>query len=149
MRRRLRRLGSPTIRYLVPALAVGVFVEIGLRTTTLPRLSGMLGVPLHLGPARPGGPPLRLVSPWRLGRIDAARYQAARRVMRLWPGGGETTCLRVALVAGFLLRRRRPTLHLGVAHVDGRTRAHAWIVVDDLVVDPLARYYVPLTGTAT
>lgn len=143
--RTVRKLRSPAVAYLLPALLVGLAVELGLRTMTLPRLARTLGVALETAQYQPARPsPLR-----RLGTRDAARYRAARRVLRLWPGGGENTCLRLALVAGFLLRQRRPTLHLGVAHRDGRTTAHAWIVVDGMVVDPLAGQFRPLMTTGS
>lgn len=139
----LRAARSPTVRWLLPAVLVSVFVELALRTMTLPRLSSMLGVPLQLGPDTrkelPGS-----ASAWRLDPRDAARYQAASRVLRIRLGANNGVCLRLALVAGCLLRRRRPKLHLGVAHVDGHTVAHAWLTIDGIVLDPTAQQYTPL-----
>lgn len=139
----LRAARSPTVRWLLPAVLVSVFVELALRTMTLPRLSSMLGVPLQLGPDTRKELP-RSAPVGRLDTRDVARYRAARRVLRMWPGANNGVCLRLALVAGCLLRRRRPTLHLGVAHVDGHTVAHAWLTVDGVVLDPTAQQYTPL-----
>ncbi len=137
----LRAVRSPTVRWLLPAVVVSAFVELALRTMTLPRLSRLLGVQLQLGPDTGTEPPQ---SAWCLDARDAARYRAAHRVLRLWPGASNGVCLRLALVAGCLLRRRRPNLHLGVAHVDGHTVAHAWLTIDGVVLDPAAQQYTPL-----
>lgn len=117
---------------VVVALGVLVVVEIGLRTTTLPRLARVLGVPLgaDTDTAPVESPPGRLV----LTHRDRVRLRATRRATRRWPFGD--TCLRRALVSGRLLRPRRPTLHLGVALVDGDVAAHAWLVMDGHSLDP-------------
>ncbi|MGH3694105.1 MAG: lasso peptide biosynthesis B2 protein [Pseudonocardiaceae bacterium] len=140
----LRAARSPTVRWLLPAALVCAVVELALRSTmTLPRLSSLLGIALQLGPDTrtelpPSAPALSL------GARDAARFRAACRVLRIWPGTSTGGCLRRALVAGCLLRRRRPELHLGVAHIDGRTVAHAWLTIDGVVLDPTAQQYTPL-----
>lgn len=139
----LRVASSPTVRWLLPAALVAAFVELALRTMTLPRLARMLGVQLQLGPDTGNGLP-RSASARALDVRDAARYRAARRVLGIWPWVGDGVCLRLALVAGCLLRSRRPTLHLGVAHVDGHTVAHAWLTIDGVVLDPTAQQYTPL-----
>jgi hypothetical protein len=57
------------------------------------------------------------------------------RMLRSWPFGD--TCLRQALVGGQRLRRLNPLLYVGVAKLDGEIRAHAWLVVSGVVVDPM------------
>lgn len=141
----LRAARSPTARWLLPAVLVCVFVELALRTMTLPRLSGMLGVQLRLGPDTRHEAP-QSASTQGLNARDATRYRAAHRVLQIWPGANTGGCLRLALVAGCLLRRRQPELHLGVAHVDGHTVAHAWLTIDGVVLDPTAQQYTPLEG---
>ena len=143
-RTQLRKLTSPTTRQLPPALLTGVGVEIGLRVLRLPTLVRLLGISLWTIP----GQRERHASPADLGARDASRYRAACHVLRLWPHGGRNGCLRLALIAGFLLRHRKPTLHLGVAQVGRQTRAHAWISVDGMIFDPLADTYHPLTEPA-
>jgi hypothetical protein len=128
---RIPRVRPAEVPHLCVALALAVVVEVGLRTTTLPRLARALGTPLavdgfdaYAGPADGPGLP-----PWAVERIEAAW-----RVLRHWPFGD--TCLRQALVCGRMLRRLQPALQLGVAKVDGVIRAHAWLVVGGTVVDP-------------
>lgn len=133
---RIRRLRIP-LRDLVQALAaagVAVVVEIGLRTTTLPRLARRMGAPLALDdadwlPAQGHATGAEELPAWA-----RARVRATQRVLRHWPFGD--TCLRQALISGQRLRRLHPTLHVGVAKVDGSVRAHAWLVVAGTVVDP-------------
>ncbi|GAB3254600.1 hypothetical protein GCM10027448_21830 [Nocardioides dilutus] len=116
---------------LCGALALAAVVEVGLRTTSLPRLARALGTPLAVdgfdGYAEPAAAtPLPL---WAVRRMHAAQ-----RVLRHWPFGD--SCLRQALVSGRLVRRLSPALQLGVAKVDGEVHAHAWLVVGGTVVDP-------------
>lgn len=136
-----RRLRSATTYYLFPALFTAVCVEVGLRLFRLPVLTRWLGISLQTA----GKPRGRSARPAQLGHLDACRYHAARHVLRLWPRSGEDTCLRFALVAGFLLRHRHPVMCLGVARGRRGTRAHAWIFVDDMVFDPLSETYRTLT----
>jgi hypothetical protein len=128
---RLPRVRPAELPDLCTALVVAAVVEVGLRTTTLPRLARALGAPLAVDGfaafAEPGD--ARLLPPRATRRVDAAL-----RVLRHWPFGD--SCLRQALVCGWLLRRLRPELQLGVAKVDGEVRAHAWLIVNGAVVDP-------------
>lgn len=122
---------------LVAAFGVAVAVEIGLRVTTLPRLARILGIRLaHDEPeSTPGWVSAEQAAPPTVPAWAKRRLKATRRVLRRWPFGD--TCLRQALVSGQRLRRLDPTLHVGVAKLDGEVRAHAWIVVGRVVVDPL------------
>jgi hypothetical protein len=133
---RRRRMRVPRIRVaelpsLCVALAVALIVEVGLRTTTLPRLARALGTPLAVNGFDAYADPADavLLPDWAV-----LRMHAVRRVLRHWPFGD--TCLRQALVCGAMVRRLRPALQLGVAKVDGDVRAHAWLVVGGTVVDP-------------
>ena len=132
---------ADTARFLVPALLTAITVEIGVRFARLPVFARVLGIGISTGPhaveAVHGSAPLH--------RSDVARYRAARHVLRIWPDSGETSCLRLALTAGFLLRHRRPLLRIGVARTDGSVVAHAWLIVDGVPLDPAARNYCPLT----
>lgn len=137
--RALGRWRNPSTRMVPAALLVALAVEIGLRTTSLPRLTRALGVELavtgHDDLAR---------GPVGLGPADTTRYRAAAAVARRWPFGRNGQCLRLALTAGFLLRRCEPRLYLGVRHVAGRTVAHAWLAVGGAVLDPTADAWAPL-----
>lgn len=131
-----RRMRIPDVRIsevpaLCAALVVAVVVEVGLRTTTLPRLARALGTPLAVDgcDAYAGSAEARPLPDWALRRVHASR-----RILRHWPFGD--SCLRQALVCGRLVRRLQPALQLGVAKVDGEVRAHAWLIVRGTVVDP-------------
>lgn len=113
------------------AVGLAAVVEIGLHTLPLPRLCGLLGVPLVTEP-RPGGPGGGEVV--RVPRWARHRLAASRRAMRHWPFGG--TCLRTALVGGCLIRRLDPALRIGVAKQDGAIKAHAWIELAGVSLDP-------------
>jgi hypothetical protein len=142
-RTRIPRVRASELPSLCAALTLAVVVEVGLRTTTLPRLARALGTPLAVDGFDAYAAPADavLLPGWAVLRVDAAR-----RVLRHWPFGD--TCLRQALVCGWLLRRLRPALQLGVAKVDGEVRAHAWLVVSGTVVDPrrAVSSYQPLTA---
>ncbi len=147
----LRRVELPRIRPsevpgLMAALSVAVVVELGLRTTTLPRLARALGTPLAVDgyDAYADGADGVLLPRWAV-----LRMHTAQRVLRHWPFGD--TCLRQALVCGWLVRRLGPALQLGVAKVEGEVRAHAWLVVNGTVVDPrrAVSSYLPLAAVRT
>lgn len=129
---RLRRL-SLRDWYLVAAIGLtATAVEIGLRVLRLPKLARLAGVPLALADAPAVQRAVGDVLPLRLRRELAV----VRRVMAHWPWGD--TCLRIALVAGHRLRRLSPSLRVGVAIVDGEVRAHAWLEVQGVSLDPSA-----------
>lgn len=138
----LPRVRMAEVPALLAALVVTAVVEVGLRTTTLPRLAGALGTPLAVNgyDACADQDPPRPLPPWAVHRM-----RAVQRVLGRWPFGD--TCLRQALVCGRLVRRLRPELQLGVAKVDGEVRAHAWLLVNGTVVDPrrAVSSYQPLT----
>ena len=131
---------------LCAALVLAVVVEVGLRTITLPRLARALGTPLAVDGFDAYAERADAVL---LPRWAVLRVHAAWRVLRHWPFGD--TCLRQALVCGWMLRSLRPALQLGVAKVDGEVRAHAWLVVGGTVVDPrrAVSSYQPLAAVRT
>lgn len=139
---RLRRL-LPEIPATMAAFVVAVVAEVGLRTTTLPRLAKFLGTPLAID----AGPQVAVMdapAEVELTLRDRRRVSATRRALRHWPFGD--TCLRQALISGQRLRHLDPVLQLGVARIDGEIRAHAWLVVGGAILDPrsAARDYLDL-----
>jgi Transglutaminase-like superfamily len=142
---RVPRVRLSEVPSLFAALVLAAVVEVGLRTTTLTRLARALGTPLAVD----GFEPYADGSGELLPAWGVARMNSTRRVLRHWPFGD--TCLRQALVCGWLLRRLQPELQLGVARVDGAVRAHAWLVVSGRVVDPrrAVSSYQPLTAVRT
>ena len=75
---------------------------------------------------------------------DALRLRAARIVMRRWPFGAQGPCLRQALVAGRMVRHRRPRIAFGATRDAHGTRAHAWLLVEGVALDPDAARWTPL-----
>lgn len=137
-RRRSARARVRGLKDLALVVVLACAVEIGVRTTRLPALATRMRVPLvdvSDIPADPEPPPLPV---WARRRVHAVRV-----VMDRWP---TSTCLRRALILGWLLRSLDPRLRLGVARVDGRIEGHAWVEVDGRSLDPMAAGYRPLTG---
>jgi len=136
--RRAFRLLDPQV------VLVALVVETGLRFSTLPRLTRLLGIRLaHDGESEQqedSGFPSDLPAPW-----IRRRAVAVNRVFRHGPLEG--TCIRRALVLGQRIRRLNPTLMIGVRRDDsGALAAHAWLVVTGIALDPLATHYETLHG---
>lgn len=105
---------------VVPVVAL---VEVGLRLLNLDRLARFCRVEL----ATDAGAPARDPTLKRAPSHEGARIEwAVRWVLARW--SFDATCLRQALVFGYLMRRRRPVMHLGL--VEDRGTAHAWIMVE-------------------
>jgi hypothetical protein len=117
---------------VVAAAMVAVAVEVGLRTLKLPTLARLMSTPL----ADDGGAPEQVVDRYPMPPRLVLRMRAVRRVMRHWPFGD--ACLRLALVSGQRIRELRPLLRVGVAKGDDGVRAHAWLEVDGVSLDPEA-----------
>ncbi|WP_210438694.1 lasso peptide biosynthesis B2 protein [Nocardioides xinjiangensis] len=119
------------------AFVLAAVVEVGLRSLRLPRLSRLLGVPLDTAARRDPRTPGVVVVPHRARR----RLAATRRALEHWPFGD--SCLRVALVGGFLVRDLDPVLRIGVASHDGEVKAHAWLEIGGLSLDPGSVDFAP------
>jgi hypothetical protein len=126
---------------LACTVALTAVVEVGLRLVPLARLARALDVPLSTLPA-----PVRTQ-----GGDQAALAPSQRRwlwatnvVLQRWPFGD--TCLRRALVLGYLLRRERPVLRIGVAQGE-EALAHAWIETEKFAIGAQPAY-TPLTRLA-
>lgn len=104
-------------------VCIAGLVECLLRVWPLARITRALGVAWPHGPLGPMPIAARELSAgeWRTVR-------SARRVMRHWPFC-KGTCLRESLVVGFVLRRHRPQLRLGVTPSAEGFAAHAWLEV--------------------
>jgi hypothetical protein len=116
---------------VIRAVLVLMAIEIGLRTTRLPVLAGRLGCGLALdgGPALPTGKVLDITDD------EWTRLDLAGKLMRHWPF--PSTCLRRALLAGHVLRNRKPQLRIGVAKIHGVVTAHAWLDIGGVSLDPI------------
>lgn len=131
----------PGMAYLA---ALGLAVEIALRTVPLPRLARSLGAELALsGTAAPTGS----IDEVDLTRREADLLDTAWRIMKRRPFN--PTCLRQALIGGHILRRRSPQVRIGVTKIAGAVSAHAWVEVEGISLDPdgttrFAADWVPL-----
>lgn len=145
MRTLVRRIRAVPLRdwpAICAAVAVAVIVEIGLRTTTLPRLAARLGI--HLVPEHEDAPmPSMTQAEPDLTPRARRQFRSSLRVIRHWPFGD--TCLRRTLVSGQRLRRYEPALQIGVARIDGSLRIHAWLEIQGKSLDPGSDMYGQFT----
>lgn len=133
---RARRLLNPQF---APALLAVLAVEIGIATTTVPRLARLLGVAIT-GSDEPA--PSAVPADFPLAWIRH-RSGEVNRVLGRWPFGD--TCLRRALALGHRIRRLDPVLVIGVRHDEhGQIAAHAWLVVRGVTLDPQAARFLPM-----
>ena len=123
------------------AWGVAAVVEVGLHTVRLPRLCRWLGVPLDTSAAPRPRPDGVVIVPRRARR----RLAATRRALKYWPFGD--SCLRVALVGGFLVRDLDPVLRIGVARHRSEITAHAWLEIGGVSLDPGSGDFAPVEGT--
>lgn len=131
----LGRAAALTIAALYMAIA-----EVGVRFVKLPRLTRWLRISLSTAGVEP---PPETVSMAGLRRRELLLLQALGVVAPKWPFA-DGPCLRQALVAGWILRRRGPRLRLGVARTDHRVLAHAWLEVDGVGTLGWQEGYMPL-----
>lgn len=124
------------------ALVLVAVVEVGLRTLRLPLLTRLVGVPLDTSAREQRESPEPVIVP----RWARRRLSATRRALKYWPFGD--TCLRFALVGGFLVRRLEPVLRIGVASHEGQIKAHAWLEVGGLSLDPGSVDFAPVESIA-
>lgn len=115
---KLRAVGAA-----LPVAAWLVVVEVGLRTTSLIRLSGRLGVAVATDSEGSGAAP-RPTPP--LTARERRQLRILSRLVEHWPFG-RGPCLRQALVAGRILHRHQPRLRLGAAPTDEGVLGHAWL----------------------
>lgn len=135
---------SPGELFVTARTAVLLLVtETLLRLHRLDRIALLMGVVIDGRAQRraPGTAPVVLSARERRG------LRCVRRVLRLVPRT-RGLCLREALLTGHVLRRRSPTLEVGVLESRECFVAHAWIEIDGVAVgrpvpDRLAGWSVP------
>lgn len=131
LRARLRRAASlrrDEQRALAEVAGVAALIEIAVRTVPLDRLAPVLGIQLR---PVPGGPEVDALDP--LSERERLHLEASRRLFAVFHARGP--CLRRSLVEGFLLRRRRPVLRIGVRREGDAVAAHAWIDAGPIVTE--------------
>jgi hypothetical protein len=125
--RQWTRLLAPARWAVLEASGLVVGIEVALRLLPIDVIARRLGVPLSEVDAGVTGalPPemdLSLLSDRELLKISAADWVLARWVF-------DATCLRRALVYGWILRKRGPELHIGLMTEDD-VLAHAWLIAE-------------------
>jgi hypothetical protein len=108
-----------------------VAVEALLYIGHIDRVSRCLGAPLLDSSEAEDLPPL---DPMWLTSRERTLLAALASVQRRWLF--DATCLRRALAAAWILRRRHPRLCLGLTGAEGAL-AHAWLVVGGHTIDAL------------
>jgi hypothetical protein len=116
---------------MVGVAARAVVVEWSLRHESLPRTAARMGVGVGDGEIEVTGGLLDLTAREREA-VDDVRTVISHR-----PFTG--TCLRQALLVGHARRHRRPVVQVGVRKDASGVAAHAWLVVDGVVVDGYAQ----------
>lgn len=139
----LHGVGPVDLARTVAALMVAVVVESGLHTLTLPRLARSLGVPLDPSTRSE----VEIADPVIVPHWARRRLVATRRALRWWPFGD--SCLRMALVGGCLVRRLDPVLRIGVMRHEGEIKAHAWLEIGGLSLDPGSAAFAPVESVRT
>lgn len=130
----------PRLPQPVTVLVVATVVEVGLRTTSLPRVCRWLGVRLDLTT-----PATAVGSSPTLPRWAADSAAVVDRVLRRWPMG--ETCLRRCLVLGHRLRGLDPVLRIGVRRGPaGEFLAHSWLEIGGHSLDATFSDFAPLDG---
>ncbi len=117
--------------YRLRERARGNAVEALLYLGRIDRVTRWLGAPLLDSSELEDLPPFDPVS---LSSPERTLLGALASVQRRWLF--DATCLRRALAAGWILRRRRPRLCLGLTDAEGAL-AHAWLVVEGHTIDGL------------
>jgi hypothetical protein len=122
-------------RELAIVTVLSLASEVGLRWLPLPRLAHLFGLAFDRSATAFDDVTDRAQLPeWALRRLRIVAI-----VMRRWPVDGE--CLRQSLVAGHRLRRLQPQLCIGVARVDRKFVAHAWLEIQGRSLDPSSNRY--------
>lgn len=123
---------TPMRNTALHALCVTPFVEVALRWFSLPTVCEWLGVAVMETAAR-ATPTEESPEPEPIG-VSIRRAQRATEIaLRTW--GYPRNCLRRALLTGYLLRKHKPSLHIGVRRQNDRCEAHAWLDIAETRVD--------------
>lgn len=118
----------------IAALALAPIVELGLRTIGVRRTASVLKVRLVFE-----GPPRVVAQDGTEHPLDPRerrRLTIAWRILELGPFEG--TCLRRAFVGARLLRGRDHAVRIGVRKTPVGFKAHAWLEVEGISLDPEA-----------
>jgi hypothetical protein len=116
----------------VSTLAIAPLVEVGLRTLGLQRTARVLKVQLQF--EGPPGAVAHRKSQVPLTREERRQLQIAWSVIAVGPF--DATCLRRAMIGAWLLRSRKHAVRIGVRRTPDGVRAHAWLEIEGISLDP-------------
>lgn len=120
------RLPRPAKVAVTKTTAIVLAVEVALRLLPITSIARRAGAPLVQGQGRSSLESSELdltrLSDQEVTLMAAADWTLARWVF-------DATCLRRALLFGWILRRRRPELRIGLME-GGDVQAHAWLIVE-------------------
>lgn len=135
---RVRRIASritPADLWVgLSTLVLAPMVELGLRVAGVRRTARLLGVRLVF--EAPAGRAAASRSELPLDRAERRRLHLAWRILAVGPF--DATCLRRSLIGAWHLRRRQPAVRIGVRKDTEGIKAHAWIEVGGVSLDPAA-----------
>lgn len=119
-------------------LLLAPYVEVRLRFVGVRRTANQLGAELRLDGCDGRATSHASVPPrGRLSDADKRRLRVAWRILAIGPFDG--TCLRRSLIGAHILRNCDDVaVRIGVRRSKGELRAHAWLEVDGVSLDPLA-----------
>ena len=129
----LVRLPLAESRATLRLITLAALVEVLLRIWPLPRVARLLGVAFTETDA-----PSESVVPLLTER-ERCHLRCVRRIARHWRFS-EGACLRASLLAGYVLRRHKPRLVIGVSRNDGAFAAHAWLDVHGRIIGDRGMY---------
>jgi hypothetical protein len=126
----LRHGPRPARTELVKTFVLALAAELAVRLLPLPRAARAFGASVDVSdsPASVSSD-VTLLPAWAQRKVAYVVL-----VMDAWPGDG--LCLRRSLVLARRLRALAPRLDIGVRSDAGSVRAHAWIVVGGVAIEP-------------
>ncbi len=134
--RRLARLRPTDVGQAIVVALLLLRAEVLLRIRPVDSVATTYGMLFEEeGPAQDG--------PVALTDAERRWLHSGNRLMLRWPLDG--SCLRRSLVLGWILRRRHPELVIGTRLDDGEIRAHAWVRLGAIDLDPDAAHHLRFT----
>lgn len=129
---RLRRLTASDIMVAMRAAVLAPMVELLLRTIAIQRTANLLRIRVRLE----GGPGVPDSSHAELRLTDRERRALAIAWRVLDIGPFNSTCLRRSIIGACLMRRRDHAVRIGVLRTADGFKAHAWLEIDGVSLDP-------------
>lgn len=129
---RVRRMSGAKMLVVLRVVILAPTVELCLRTMAIQRTARLLRIRVRLedGP----GAPESLRPELRMTKQERRTIAIAWRVLDIGPFN--STCLRRSIVGACLMRRRDHAVRIGVLRMASGFKAHAWLEIDGISLDP-------------